>query len=91
MYYDLGMMTVSEMCDALGRKAMAARLGVSKAAISNACSDNIFSAGWYGVLADMCGEIGIDCPLDLFNFRAPVADSTHEAERSASSPTNGGQ
>ncbi len=84
------MMTASKMCDALGRKAMAARLGVSKAAISNACSGNIFSASWYVVLADMCGEIGIECPLDLFNFRSPVAESTHEAEHSASTPINGG-
>lgn len=63
------MMTVSEVCDVLGRKKIENRLGVSKAAISNAVSDGVFPSAWYGVISGMCGEKGIDCPLPIFSFR----------------------
>jgi len=61
--------TVSDLCDALGRKEIAARLEVGAAAVSNASSDGLFPAGWYAVIREMCQESGLNCPDTLFNFR----------------------
>jgi hypothetical protein len=63
------MVTVSEICDALGRKEIERQLGVSKAAVSNAVSKGFFAASWYAVISDMCGYQGIACPNDLFSFK----------------------
>lgn len=69
MYYRRGMKTVADICDALGRKNMEVRLGVSKAAISNAVSDGVFPAAWYAVISEMCVASEIECPLPNFSFR----------------------
>ncbi|MFC4731761.1 hypothetical protein [Salipiger abyssi] len=78
------MMTVSDICDALGRKKMESRLGVSKAAISNAVSDGVFPSAWYEVISDMCREHRIECPTPIFNFRRPT-DAAAQASRSPKS------
>jgi hypothetical protein len=62
------MITASDICDALGRRNMAQRLGVSKTAISNAAVDGTFPARWYLVLSTMCDERGVPCPKELFSF-----------------------
>lgn len=68
MYYVRGMEKISDICDALGRKEMGLRLGVSKAAIANAVSDGKFPARWYSVISAMCAEVGVDCSETLFGF-----------------------
>jgi len=68
MYYCLIMIKISDICDALGRKEMGARLGVSKAAIGNAVSDGKFPSRWYKVISHMCADADIECPMSLFNF-----------------------
>lgn len=60
--------TVSEICDALGRREIAIRIGRGVTAVSNAASQGKFPAAWYVVLTEMCAEQGIDCPLTLFRF-----------------------
>lgn len=61
---------VSDICDALGRRAIAARLGRSVAAVSNAASDGVFPSAWYIVIREMCAAAGVDCPVAAFNFIA---------------------
>ena len=63
------MVSVSEICDALGRKHIEAELGVTKAAISNAVAEGVFPAAWYGVIFDMCATRGVECQRELFSFR----------------------
>lgn len=66
------------ICDALGRKRMAERLGVGLPAISNAAADGQFPAKWFAVLRDMCAEAGVECPEALFKFIGadPVAKAS---------------
>jgi len=65
-------LTAADVCDALGRKEMAARLERTTAAISNAASDGVFPAGWYLIISEMCLARGIECPASLFKFLVPV-------------------
>ncbi len=73
--------TASAVCDALGRKEMAARLERTVAAVSNAASEGAFPPGWYLVISEMCRAKGIDCPPRLFRFLPPQS-----ADPSALSP-----
>lgn len=74
--------TVSEICDALGRKAVAARVGRSIQAVSNAATDGVFPASWYLAVKSMCGDAGIGCPEHLFSF-VPAADVAKTGEDAA--------
>lgn len=65
--------SAKEVCDVLGRRAMAKRLGVGVTQISNASVEGQFPARWFAILRDMCAEAGIDCPEYLFTFIAPTA------------------
>ena len=65
------MSTVEEICDKVGRVNLAARLGVTKAAITNAISDDVFPSRWYRVVKEECNAFGINCPIDIFGFRKP--------------------
>jgi len=72
MYYGLAMTSVSDICEAVGRKKIERSLGVSRAAISNAVSEGKFPPGWYGVMRKLCKQARVECPMDLFKFRAPA-------------------
>lgn len=69
MYYRLIMMTVSEICKAIGRKEMERALDVSKAAISNAVSNGAFPPSWFDVIEAECAKRGISCDRNLFAFK----------------------
>ncbi len=75
--------TAADVCDALGRKEMAARLERTVAAVSNAASDGAFPAGWFLVISQMCAEKGIDCPARLFRFLPPQGDTPGEHQAGA--------
>jgi hypothetical protein len=62
--------TATTICNALGRKAMADRLGVVVSAISNNATEGTFPAIWFDTVDDMCREAGgIPCPRTLFRFK----------------------
>ncbi|WP_306150619.1 hypothetical protein [Roseovarius sp. MMSF_3281] len=68
------MMTVSEICTTIGRKELERALGVSKAAISNAVSNEAFPPSWFDVIEAECAKRDINCDRSLFAFRrAPHA------------------
>ncbi len=69
------MSKISDICDALGRKEMGRRLGVSKAAIANAVADGKFPSRWYKIISRMCADAEIECPMRLFNFADETATS----------------
>lgn len=75
--------TAADICDALGRKEMAARLERTVAAVSNAASDGAFPAGWFLVISQMCADRGVECPARLFRFLTPQADAPGEQEAGA--------
>ena len=60
-----------EICDTLGRKAMANRLRRSVAAVSNAAASGVFPSAWFLVIQEMCSTAGIFCPRELFAFITP--------------------
>ncbi len=73
------MMTVSDICDAIGRKELMIRLDVSKSAVSNSVADGVFPSSWYGVIKTMCADRGLECPQSLFNFRKSATETTDAA------------
>ncbi|MBR9766223.1 MAG: bacteriophage CI repressor [Rhodobacteraceae bacterium] len=79
------MTTVSNICDALGRRAIADRVGVGLTTVSNAATSNRFPAKWYVLIKAMCDDAGIECPMDLFSFVAepPVQSLEREGDPSS--------
>ena len=67
------MTSAADICSALTRQEMSRRLRVGQTAISNACVEGKFPAKWFRVLQQMCGEVAIDCPIELFSFVTPPA------------------
>ena len=61
---------VQKICDEVGRKRIAEKLGLGKAAIGNAVRDGVFPPSWYMEVKQLCDVDGIDCPLEAFNFRS---------------------
>lgn len=60
--------SVAMICDTIGRKVVADRIGVGKTAVSNAVVEGIFPARWYREMRSLCAEHDLPCPDDLFNF-----------------------
>lgn len=65
--------TTLEICDALGRAKIAARIGCKVTAVSNCVTPNQFPAQWYVILEEMCREHDMTCPRKLFSFRREAA------------------
>lgn len=62
------MISVSNICDAIGRQRIARAVGVKPTAVSNAVAEARFPAKWFLVLSEMCAESGLECPATLFAF-----------------------
>lgn len=67
------MKTPFDIAAALGRKDMAAALGVGLTAVGNAVTDGKFPASWYLILAKLADDKGVDCPMHVFNWK-PISD-----------------
>jgi DNA-binding Xre family transcriptional regulator len=67
------MITALEICNSLGRRELAKRIGVTKTAVSNAAVDGKFPARWFVVVSAMCAEQGLECPQDAFSFVEDIA------------------
>ena len=72
------MNTASDIIEGLGRKELAARLGVGLTAVSNASVSGRFPAAWFAVVSELCEVRGIECPTSAFNFKIP---SQHSEEK----------
>lgn len=62
--------TVSQVCDTVGRQNIAAAVGVKKAAVSCAVSDNRFPPAWFPSVRALCEKHKIECPEALFGFKS---------------------
>lgn len=70
---------VADICDLLGRKAIAEAVNVRTTAVSNAVAVNCFPSKWYLIIKAMCDARNHSCPSELFSFEraadaAPAAD-----------------
>lgn len=54
-------------------RALKERLCVKDRTLREARANGYFSASWYPIVSDICKEYGLDCPMDAFNFKAPMA------------------
>lgn len=70
--------TVADICDHLGRKEIAMKVGRRVTAVSNAVVEGVFPASWFTVIEAMCAAKGISCPRRLFNF-LPVTETQGDA------------
>lgn len=61
------------ICDTLGRANIADALGVGLTAVSNAAVSGKFPASWFPAVREMCDAAGVDCPEELFRFKARAA------------------
>lgn len=61
--------TAADICDRLGRKAIADCIGVGLTAVSNASAEGSFSPAWFVAIKAMCDREGIACPERLFRFK----------------------
>jgi hypothetical protein len=68
--YGGAMTTAKSIAVALGRRRIAAAVGVVRTAVSNAIvRDKQFPASWYVAVSRLCAEDGIECPPELFGMR----------------------
>ena len=68
--YGSAMTTAKSIAVALGRRRIAAAVGVVRTAVSNAIvRDKQFPASWYVAVSRLCAEDGIECPPELFGMR----------------------
>lgn len=65
---EVATVTVGEICEVIGRKVLAQRVGVRPTAVSNAVVDGQFPARWYFVVEALCREHDIECPKECFTF-----------------------
>ncbi len=68
------MSSARQIVTQLGSRRVADALGVSKSAVTNATARGELPASWFVVLSHLCGDEGIDCPLDAFGFKPTPHD-----------------
>lgn len=71
--------TAAEVCDLIGRKAIADRIGVGLTQVSNAAVEGLFPARWYLEMRDLCRSAGVECPERLFNWKGPTHSTSGDA------------
>lgn len=67
------MTTTALIAKAIGRKKMAAALGVGETAVSNAVIRGQFPSSWFLVVAGLSRSRGLECPQELFSMKRAVA------------------
>ena len=69
------MSNVRKILDTLGRDVVADALGVTGKSLSAAAVSNRCPSSWWLILSQLCAAGGIDCPADLFAFKAAPSDN----------------
>jgi len=63
---------VKSITDELGADAMCARLGVTEHSIRHARHTGAFPASWFPIVKTMAEDAGLQCPMEVFNWKSPV-------------------
>ena len=69
---------IHHIIDTLGSEEIASRFDVSSHMIRHARSSGVFPASWYADMKAWCEDVGIPCPMSLFNWKA-TANKTGNA------------
>ena len=72
--------TVASLRKFIGRSRMAVAVGVSVSAVDLAVHHNAMPASWYRAISALCQSAGINCPMDLFNWKAPAPEGERKPE-----------
>ena len=67
--------TVIEIVNTVGPERIKEKVGVSHHAVRKAREVGKFAGNWYGPIRELCDEVGIICPLDVFNWKTPSEKS----------------
>lgn len=63
------------IAERIGRRKLAAELGVRTTAVSNAVVAGAFPARWFAVIERLCAEAGDPCPREAFTFLGRTEDA----------------
>ncbi len=66
---------VRAIINAIGEDAICKRLGVKPRAIRHARSVGRFAASWYAPLKEMADPLGVEVPIEIFNWRSEGEDA----------------
>jgi hypothetical protein len=77
-----GMQTAKEISARFGQRTIAATLGVSVGAVSNAVVRGQFPASWYVAIQSLCNRDGELCPVEAFAFK-PIHQCASSVESEA--------
>ena len=62
--------TVADVARIVGKQELADALGVSTGSITQAIRQNRMPASWFVVAMGLLSRHGIECPSELFSFKA---------------------
>lgn len=77
---------INHIIATLGQSEIEGRVGVGPDMIRHAKSKGIFPANWYRILKEMSDEVGIPCPLSLFNWKEPANKVSMNAADTQAAP-----
>lgn len=69
------MHTTVDVANALGRAAIAQRVGVGLTTVSAAVTEGLFPASWYLEMKSLGAEKGVDIPDTLFRFKGKTVSA----------------
>jgi hypothetical protein len=69
---------IKHVLDALDLPKLGAELGVKERSFRLARERDVFPAAWYPTVKRHCEAAGVDCPMDLFNWKSPSGSSGSE-------------
>lgn len=72
------MTSPKQIADSLGRKSIAAAVGVRETAVSNAVVRGQFPPAWFVAVSGLAAAKDVECPPQAFGMRSP--DSGRAAE-----------
>lgn len=67
--------SVEQICDTIGRRQIAAAVGVGVTSVSNAVVDGRLPARWFHIVDGLCAAKGLPCPRNLFSFAGIEAEA----------------
>lgn len=66
------MQSLTQIADALGRKELCSRLGISQSALFNALAAGQFPSGWFDIMMTLAQERRVVVPYESFSWRKPT-------------------